>query len=566
MHELAVRGVEADEVEENTFLNTPLPISLACDPIFFEQRNYSLYAEVREENSSDHKLDFEHENVSLRKCITPLGHYESRLSGNLNFSNDIGMSDLIFKLDGHEYLRITIEVYPTKNDYRKDYQAILADVTAEVYNLAFDAFRRTYESYSLNGMFNSPLIEFLTIIRKIYREFTIAADMIIARPHHVLQSDHVVLPQHKIRRTVSKTLLWLERHPEHVKRVANGYAADRALAVQKYVTYDTRENRLAKYVLTRTAKRLELFKRQYMKSGRQTDAELNTDIDWMIRGIQRRYTNTFLKNIEAEPSEFGMSLVFSMAPGYRDLFKYYLMLQRGLNVTGGVFHVFTKDMADLYEYWCFIKLNSILRESGYRPVWQDFVKVKRNGIFVTLARGNQSTIRYETDRGELIELSYNPSKAHATVPQKPDNVLSLKKKVAGENCGVVSGGAGGDGGTVDAGVLVVCGGETDVSISAAIAAAIISGNEKCYEYVFDAKYRIGANEKYLKKHHNLPGPMEDDINTMHRYRDAIVCDMNRKDPKDKEFRGPYDRTMFGAYVLFPYTDEKNIRNMTFIRV
>lgn len=221
-------------MEGDAFADAPLPISLPCDPIFFEQRSYSLYAKVRGENSHDRRLEFDHENVSLRKSVTPLGWYNSKLSGNLNFRNDIGMSDLIFKLDGQEYLRITIEVYPSKIDYRKDYREILADVTAEVYNLAFDAFRRTYESYSLNGKSDSSPIEFYTIIRKIYREFTIAADMIIARPHHVLQSDHVALPQHKIRRTDNATLRWLERHPEHVTRVAiaNGFAANRTLAVQ----------------------------------------------------------------------------------------------------------------------------------------------------------------------------------------------------------------------------------------------------------------------------------------------------------------------------------------------
>ena len=48
---LAVRGVGAGEVEGDAFANAPLPISLPCDPIFFEQRSYSLYAEVRGENS-----------------------------------------------------------------------------------------------------------------------------------------------------------------------------------------------------------------------------------------------------------------------------------------------------------------------------------------------------------------------------------------------------------------------------------------------------------------------------------------------------------------------------------
>ena len=59
--------------------------------------------------------------------------------------------DLAFVLDGREYLQITIELFPSKISYKDDYKAILADVTREVYNLAFDAFRRTYESYSLSG-------------------------------------------------------------------------------------------------------------------------------------------------------------------------------------------------------------------------------------------------------------------------------------------------------------------------------------------------------------------------------------------------------------------------------
>ena len=188
--------------------------SVSCDPLFFEQKNYALIAEANE----GHTLEFDHENVNLRKNITRFGRKDNVLSGTLNFRNDIGMSDLIFKLDGQEYLRITIEVYPSKISYKKDYQEIIADVTAEVYNLAFDAFRRTYDSFSLSGKTGNSPIEFFTIIRQIYKDFTIAADMIIARPHHVLQSDHVVLPQYKVRRADNATLRRIEKHPKHVVR------------------------------------------------------------------------------------------------------------------------------------------------------------------------------------------------------------------------------------------------------------------------------------------------------------------------------------------------------------
>ena len=525
--------------------------TISCDPLFFEQTSYTLIAQANE----GHKLEFDHENANLRKSITRFGRKDHVLSGILNFRNEIGMSDLIFKLDGQEYLRITIEVFPSKISYKKDYQEIIADVTAEVYNLAFDAFRRTYDSYSLSGKTGNSPIEFFTIIRKIYKDFTIAADMIIARPHHVLQSDHVVLPQHKVRRADNATLRWIEKHPEHVVRRENAYAVDRALAVRKHVTFDTRENRLTKYMLTQTARRLEIFRKRFMKSGKIEDENVDAEIDRMIRGIRRRYAGNFLSNIEAEPSESGMSLVFTMAPGYRDLFKYYLMLQRGLSVTGGVFRVSTKDLAVLYEYWCFIKLNSMLRESGYTLESQDFVKVSRNEIAVTLVKGKPSRIRYITDKGERIELFYNPRYGRssnqendgksqaATTPQKPDNVLSLTKRAPGKNGNK-------------------------------------KGNGQQYEYVFDAKYRIGADADYKARHQGLEGPKEEDINTMHRYRDAIVYDMNRNASASNDTKqnpvdtgvsakdgipGPFDRTMFGAYVLFPYSDEEKYKQHDFYK-
>lgn len=43
------------------------------------------------------------------------------------------------------------------------------------------------------------------------------------------------------------------------------------------------------------------------------------------------------------------------------------------------------------------------------------------------------------------------------------------------------------------------------------------------------------------------GPKEEDINTMYRYRDAIVY-------KNRETEA-YNNRVFGAFVLFPYIDE-----------
>lgn len=57
-----------------------------------------------------------------------------------------------------------------------------------------------------------------------------------------------------------------------------------------------------------------------------------------------------------------------------------------------------------------------------------------------------------------------------------------------------------------------------------------------------------------QKMYKTPGPQEDDINTMHRYRDAIVYQSDAS---------PFERTMFGAYVLFPYKSQEEYRNHHF---
>lgn len=76
-----------------------------------------------------------------------------------------------------------------------------------------------------------------------------------------------------------------------------------------------------------------------------------------------------------------------------------------------------------------------------------------------------------------------------------------------------------------------------------------------FNYVFDAKYRIdfAAEESYYGLKYQIPGPMEEDINTMHRYRDAIV----------HKRQGPYEQTAFGAYVLFPFGFEEGYREHQF---
>ena len=480
-------------------------------PLFFEQQTYELFVEP----APGHTVSFWHENYAIRSQVSPVGREQRMLSGVINFGNDIGFSDLVFTLDGHEELTVTVEVFPTKISYEEDYQAIVSDITAEVYNLVFDFLKKTYSSFDISKSAESSPVVFFAIIRTIYEKFIGAADMVLRSPHHQLQKEMEVLAQHKIKQYDGNTMKWLQKHPTEIRRNGQELQIAHALTSRKFVTYDTRENRITKYMLENTVRRLEhfrdLYRRIRQEQGPDEDAirEMNT----MIAGIQRRCHTGFMKEVNASATESGMSLVFGMAPGYRELYRCYLLLQHGLALTGSIFNLSVKDLAVLYEYWCFIKLNSLLKKK-YRLVTQDLIRVDGSGLTVNLVKGQSSQVRYTDEKnGDQILLSYNPEKRRLpTVTQRPDNVLSLKKR----------------------------GGSTE------------------YEYIFDAKYKIDPSFPGTHYHQyicELPGPKEEDINTMHRYRDAIVSEEHSR----------FERGMVGAYVLFPYKNENEYKEHKFYK-
>lgn len=472
-------------------------------PLFFEQQNYEILIQYDKELN----LEFWHENPNIRSKVTTLdfGGDDSKafLAGNINFANNIGLSDLVIKVDGKNYFTLTVEVFPIKLDYHKDYLAIVDDITFELYSLVFDFLRETYTQYTFERQSSNSLVEFFAIIKQIYKDYSKAMDLILYRPHHVLQKNYEVVPIHKAKRMDNRTLNWIGKHPNSASMIDGRPIVSQALVVKKDNSYDTKENQLAKFILMSTVKRLEEFRSKYLRMDRVKhngpDDTVMNDIDSMISDINRRLNHSFMKDVSRFNGQNSMSLVFTMAPGYRDLYKYYLMLQYGLSLSKDIFHMSVKDIADLYEYWCFVKLNSILKKNNTLVSYEK-IKTNHNGLFTTLVKDkSKSKIVYKNGKGEKITISYNPSGKYPTGPQKPDNVLSLEK----------------------------------------------IGSKTKYEYVFDAKYRMNPAQEgtYYKTVYKTPGPEEDAINTMHRYRDAIVSRQTALDPRE--------RLMFGAYVLFP---------------
>ena len=500
-----IRGQEA--IDNGSFFASSYRFNVA--PMFFEQHDYEIIVQSTEKQN----VSVWHENYSIRDRIDSVTDSGDLVSGIINFGNSIGYSDFEVTVDGKTALTVRIEVYPSKITYKDDYRSMLADITDEIYTVAFDFLKKTYQQMTVGNDSETAPAVFYRILEAIFTSFMRATRKIIETPHHKLVSESVILPYYKVGKTNRATVKWIIKHPEYTVKASDGsIRMSKALAVRKQITYDTTENRFAKYILKSTVKRLLDFNVRYSKSG-NCDSKVLRCCDEMTDAIDGIMSASFFREIGEYRDTHSMSLVFEMAPGYRELFKYYLMLKRGLEINGDVFRISMKDTALLYEYWCFIKLVGMMKKN-YKLASSDIIKIDNSGITVTLIKGKKSEVRFVNPRtGEKFYLAYNPGEQNTqTVSQKPDNVLTLEK----------------------------------------------AGERIRYQYIFDAKYRIETELDKFYPDKN-PGPKLDDINTMHRYRDSIVYE------NASARRFIFEKTMFGAYVLFPYADEELYKEHRFYK-
>ncbi len=463
-------------------------------PLFYEEQEYQILIEGR----NGVQPQFFHENKNLRQAVTPLPGQENALWGSLNFRSDVGYSELVIKtapgnaarqvkpytdnltttVSGQTLLILRIEVFPTKIDYRSDYQSLLEDVNRKVYNLAYDFLRRTFQDMQIKEADQISDAEFFSIIQQIFQDFRQAFTRIEQSPHHELQKKRQVLPAARVKQVDRESLKWLRKNPEVYDQDLE--LPVRMLNIARKIKIDTFENRFLRWIMEELITRITTFKRRYRsRLGEDNlDPRVISRADEMIAELDRFLQQTFLTEVGQLHQFDSLSLVLQLAPGYREIYRYYLMLIKGLALNGELFRLSMKQLWQLYEYWCYLELNSILQEK-YKLIKSNLIDFDYSGIYVTLNTGRQARVRYQhPTTGEQFSLIYNKKfpagdKTGLTTSQQPDNVLALNK--------------------------------TD----------IFSDIE--YNFVFDAKYRLDPGDA-----NRPPGPEEETINTMHRYRDAII--------------------------------------------
>lgn len=191
-------------------------------------------------------------------------------------------------------------------------------------------------------------------------------------------------------------------------------------------------------------------------------------------------------------------------PLYESAFHSLHALRMALQPLEDAHPIGLKDLPTLYEYWVFLRVIQIL-ESRYPIVRQrSHPMVQRAGADLVLTPGRASEVVLADHAGQEVACQFNRLfTGLPTTNQKPDAVISIR---------------GGD-----------------------------------HLLIIDAKYRLGRDPNYIRRY-GLEGPLADDINVIHRYRDAIVATLP-----------PHRRLSHAGLIAFPGRESSRYLSHQFYR-
>ncbi|MBS3975838.1 MAG: DUF2357 domain-containing protein [Syntrophomonadaceae bacterium] len=299
-------------------------------PCFFEQTNYEVVIEKKD--GCVKELKFEHLNKQLREAVTPAGRQGRLLTGIINFQDEVGFSRFEILGDGKPLLSIELEVFPSKLDYQRDFWLLLQEVNEEVYNLAYDFLMRTSFFASLKSAKEPSPAEFYYIFNAIYKNFFKALERLKERPHHQIVSANRVTISARIKRASHTGLSWLVKKNYLFEADQGGlvevggfaFTPRKALDCKKELNFDTYENRFLKWILKQLDRKLKAFEGRYKDIGEKSgDKRVTQFVTEKRRQLQGNFDYGFFQYVGELKQVEHTSLVMQMAPGYRDVYKYY---------------------------------------------------------------------------------------------------------------------------------------------------------------------------------------------------------------------------------------------------
>jgi predicted component of viral defense system (DUF524 family) len=439
------------------------------------------------------------------------------IRGRLRPGLNTGSLDVRVYRQGKELGGLELEVRSRKLDYLSEYRWMLRDIAAQLTEVLMQRFGASALAFVPDPTRDSiTLYQRLAFLKAMLADegFQRALAEISRRPYvswdertervragSALRASSAVAAQ--LARSGPRTS-WTNGR---LKTLPTEFASTRTEA-----TLDNVPNRFVRFALERWRSIVsEIQDALDRGSQTSTSARGQRESALLLQQLAELLTGPVLREVGVLSAFPGDNQVLHKRPGYREVFRSYLdfelAAQLSWNARDTRFHAGQRDVAELYEYWCFLTLSKIVGETIGQPIdLRPMLRVSKDRLDIALGKGREVALSAEISRGDRrlrLELWFNRTfeagarEGSWSVRMRPD--MSL--------------------------VISAC------DYSAADFVPIVIH--------FDAKYRLDGLEKLFGRSEDVSvnevQPLREDLLKMHAYRDAV-------------------RRSAGAYVLYPGVD------------
>lgn len=478
-------------------------------PMLFEQKDYYIYAESMVPGES---VRISHRDPTIEDCFTyPSARKGSVCQGTVNFGSDVGMSRFSIAVGSVPEFDFQVEVFPSKLDYKEDYSRLIQDLRRLLSGLVLEYLRTTFTIGDFKEVPDTEQLEWLVLLKHVAIELEKALRHVAERPQWGLQSNPIQVNAARIKHidsSVRKTILKGKGKGDFSSIGAGVSVRERIVEEKARVTLDTPEHRWLRCQLSRIRRRLihlgkteERLQSNSLWGVSSKGSRALEEIEDLLKLINRLRNIAPLAEAEEVTVPGFASLKLLQTPGYREAYKACLLLNMGLSLLGDVVELSLKEIHVLYEYWCYLKLVERVTEltDVKEKDLNSIFSIEQEGIRVRLTQGRKQTIPLKLSDGRKITISYNQSFSRSMlVSQKPDMVITIERP-----------------------------------------------HWPSVRLLLDAKYRLDQSD-YYRKSYGAPGPPEDAINVLHRYRDAILEEDSSKN---------LTRSVIQGAAVYPYHEE-----------
>ncbi len=417
------------------------------------------------------------------------------VAGTVDFGGQVGRSRFVVLVGGEEEVAFEVDVFPAKVSF-DEMERMRTEIDEALAGLAFEYLRAT-QTFSTEAVTPPRRATWLTLLRRTLPDLERALSQIAHRPHRDLHREAVPVrveqvqrPDPSVRRAIRQG-----RGGGALHRLRTGVPVRSVVPTRcAHATLDTPEHRWLRARLASAHRALATLHADEVV--RPRSARRRRVLDDLADADQRLARLLRLDPLAAAspgPPPAPTQRLLA-APGYAEAHAACRVLDLSLALAAGPVPHATKDLHLLYELWTYLTLARLVADALGQPVPPSaFFRAEHRGIRFLLRRGQQHGVTFEHD-GRRVRLAYNPrfSGRAGLMAQRPDILMTVETP------------------------------------------------GRTRRFVLDAKYRRDERAGYVRRF-GVPGPPEDALGDLHRYRDAIV----------ETQAGRSERTIEEAVALFP---------------